>query len=126
MKVSRKLRWILRGLYVLTAILVMSFGGLLAYRVYRQHKNVQAFAIDKSKGIQESMFISIGGIEQYILIRGEDRNNPVVLFLHGGPGLATSPLYSWFIPWKSISRWCSGTSGVQEGPTAGMATRLRT
>ncbi|MGG0719229.1 alpha/beta hydrolase [Robertmurraya massiliosenegalensis] len=32
--------------------------------------------------------VAIGGIEQWVLIRGESINNPIVLFLHGGPGNA--------------------------------------
>jgi hypothetical protein len=37
------------------------------------------------------MFVPIGGIDQWITIKGEDQDNPVVLFLPGGPGDALSP-----------------------------------
>lgn len=32
-------------------------------------------------------YIKIGGVEQCVLIRSENINNPIVLFLHGGPGM---------------------------------------
>lgn len=41
-------------------------------------------------GINESMYVDINGTKQWINIYGEDVNNPVLLYLHGGPGSATS------------------------------------
>jgi dipeptidyl aminopeptidase/acylaminoacyl peptidase len=32
--------------------------------------------------------IKIGGIEQWIFLRSTDISNPIILFLHGGPGTA--------------------------------------
>lgn len=41
-------------------------------------------------GINESMYVDINGTKQWISIYGEDINNPVLLYLHGGPGAPTS------------------------------------
>lgn len=40
--------------------------------------------------INESKFIEIGGIEQWVTIEGKDLSKPVVLFIHGGPGSTMS------------------------------------
>jgi pimeloyl-ACP methyl ester carboxylesterase len=41
--------------------------------------------------IDELRKISINGVEQMILIRSENANNPVLLYLHGGPGDSLIP-----------------------------------
>ena len=71
-----------------------------ATMAFRRSRNAQDYAITAPNGIDEARYVEIGGIEQYITIRGEDRNNPVLLFLHGGPGDATNPWgYAGFRSW---------------------------
>jgi pimeloyl-ACP methyl ester carboxylesterase len=63
-------------------------------------RNAQTYAITTPNGIDEASYVEIGGIEQWITIRGEDRDSPVLLFLHGGPGDATNPWgYAAFRSW---------------------------
>lgn len=45
-------------------------------------------------------FIRIGGIEQWISITGEDAANPVLLMVHGGPGVTQWPEAEDFKPWE--------------------------
>jgi pimeloyl-ACP methyl ester carboxylesterase len=54
-------------------------------------RSAQDYTITTSTGIDEARYLKVGGIEQWVTIRGEDRANPVVLVLHGGPGDATNP-----------------------------------
>ncbi|WP_029032075.1 alpha/beta fold hydrolase [Salinarimonas rosea] len=35
---------------------------------------------------------TLGGIEQYVLLRGDARKGRVILYLHGGPGMPVLPL----------------------------------
>jgi pimeloyl-ACP methyl ester carboxylesterase len=71
----------------------------LAYRKVRQRRVAKSLMIDTPNGIVEKRYVRIGGIEQWIQIRGENRTNPVLLVVHGGPGWPnatfTLPLRSW-------------------------------
>jgi len=49
-------------------------------------RGINAVRFNISDGVQERYFVMLGGIEQKIHIRGESENNPVVIWLHGGPG----------------------------------------
>jgi pimeloyl-ACP methyl ester carboxylesterase len=72
-------------------------------------RNAQQFTIRSAKGIDEANFVTIGGIEQWITIRGWNRDNPVLLFLHGGPGEVTNPwTFALFAPWEkyfTVVQW---------------------
>ena len=43
-------------------------------------------------GVQRLEKIKIGGIDQWVSIRGTDRRNPVLLHIHGGPGYISMPM----------------------------------
>lgn len=76
---------------------------------FLRERNAQQFAIRPAKGIDEASFVTIGGIEQWVTIRGQDRANPVLLLLHGGPGDVTSCwTFAMFAPWEekfTVVQW---------------------
>jgi pimeloyl-ACP methyl ester carboxylesterase len=80
------------------AVAAPTVGGL-AWRRARQRRVAKALEITTPNKIVEQRFVQVGGIDQWIQIRGEDRGNPVLLVLHGGPGwpnaVFTLPLRPW-------------------------------
>lgn len=80
---------------ILLLILVMFF----VIRYVGMRKN----GMTPDGGINESMYVEINGTRQWISIYGQDRNNPVLLYLHGGPGSATSPYdYAFTRKWSDV------------------------
>jgi proline iminopeptidase len=74
------------------------FGALIAlplaalgFRAWRQARVGDALTIRTPNGIDETGFVRIGGIEQWVSIRGDDRANPVIVMAHGGPGSSLTP-----------------------------------
>ncbi|MEU4155012.1 alpha/beta hydrolase [Actinoplanes sp. NPDC026670] len=73
-------------------LLTAPAAGLLGYRQVKRTANARRIRITGPHGIDESGFVRIGGIDQWISVRGDDRRNPVLLEVHGGPG-ATNLAY---------------------------------
>jgi pimeloyl-ACP methyl ester carboxylesterase len=67
------------------------------------------------RALHEHAYVRIGGIEQWLVIDGADCANPVVLFVHGGPGNPISPYFDeLYGAWKStvtIATWDQRLSG---------------
>jgi pimeloyl-ACP methyl ester carboxylesterase len=69
--------------------------------------------------LDEKGFVVIGGIEQWVTVKGDSCANPVILFIHGGPGNPLSP-YSdaLFGAWAkdfTLVQWDQRGSGMTYG-----------
>ena len=99
----------------------------LALKFLRE-RNAGTYAITAPNGIDEATYVKIGGIEQWITIRGEDRKNPVLLFLHGGPGDATNPWgYAAFHNWLkyfTVVQWDQRGAGRTFGRNRASASTI--
>jgi pimeloyl-ACP methyl ester carboxylesterase len=75
---------------VLLAIIVVCLFTLLVLLYWspgRQKAFLGENGVVLENCISEKIIISINGVDQGMFIKGRDKNNPVLLFLHGGPGM---------------------------------------
>jgi proline iminopeptidase len=52
--------------------------------------------IVSAKGVEELLEIPVGGTRQWISVRGRNRDNPILLVIHGGPASPEMPTSWWF------------------------------
>lgn len=80
----------------------------LIMRGRNRRLNAKLLQVNTPNGIFHEQYVSIGGIEQWITIRGEDRNLPILLFVHGGPGSPYTVFNPLLRPWEkhfTIVQW---------------------
>jgi pimeloyl-ACP methyl ester carboxylesterase len=80
----------------------------LILRTLRRRRAAARLKIRSPNGIQEASFVRIGGIDQWVQIRGEDRSNPVLLVLHGGMAMSYIPQTEAFRLWEkhfTVVQW---------------------
>jgi proline iminopeptidase len=107
------------------AVILLASG--LLYRAFLQRRVARNEAISSPNGIDSLDRVRIGGIEQWIEVRAQNADNPILLVIHGGPGLAFIPLANSFQgPWEkhfTVVEWdqrgagktySSNDSGLQE------------
>ncbi len=66
---------------IILLIVILPIIIIFGFKIANGVKN----SISSEKGIQESIYIDVNGIKQYVQIRGENTENPVMIFVHGGP-----------------------------------------
>ncbi|HEY8571258.1 alpha/beta fold hydrolase [Phenylobacterium sp.] len=83
-----------------------------------------AYEIATPKGVREEAFVTLGGVEQWVSIRGRDKANPVLLLIGstgGGPGATHSLTQQVRLPWEehfTVVSWDvrgSGKSYIRAG-----------
>lgn len=112
-KQNRGKRGIRMGVVVLLAIIAL-LAAVLAFRLAYRGIVGSSHRI-AAPGIDEDGMVEIGGIQQYINIRGENMDNPAILFLHGGPGSPiTAMLHGYQYDWEkdfTIVNWDQRSAG---------------
>lgn len=85
----------------------------------------KSIAINKQTGIDTLESPVVNGFAQFVQIRGQKRENPALLFIHGGPGMPMMPWAHMFQPgWEhhfTVAQWDQRQAGKTRALPAGTA-----
>ena len=91
--------------------------------------NADIGKIVSPNGIDEAGYMMVGGVRQWVTVRGQDKSLPILLYLHGGPGGALADeSYLFQRPWEdyfTVVQWDQrgfGRSGVDADKLKGTIT----
>jgi len=91
-----RVAWVVRILgFSAAGVVVLVLLALAALALYRrplQEELAEATAIRSPEGIESLERIDVRGHRQWVFLRGEHRDAPVLLVLHGGPGSPQMPI----------------------------------
>ena len=82
---KKHIRIILGIVQVMTAVPLLIVTALSVGFIAARNIKWLSCPISPFKGIEEQTYVEINGQNQFISIRGKDKTNPVILYLHGGP-----------------------------------------
>jgi pimeloyl-ACP methyl ester carboxylesterase len=96
MNLKKTASWIACGAAGLMALIIGLLVVGLGWRGVAQWRNAHSRAITSAEGIDELRKVRIGGVDQWIHIRGQNVANPILLYVHGGPGTPMMPFEGHF------------------------------
>jgi pimeloyl-ACP methyl ester carboxylesterase len=77
---------------------------------------LNAACLVRGTSVDETGYVTVGGIRQWVTIEGQDCANPVVLIVHGGPGNPNTPFaHRLFGDWAkefTVIQWDQRGSGM--------------
>jgi len=78
--------------YFFAALLLLSLcSSVQAANAKRGEAVVEQCRRGSTQPVHEEGFVAIGGIEQWVTVKGDNCANPIILFISGGPGNPLSP-----------------------------------
>jgi pimeloyl-ACP methyl ester carboxylesterase len=104
---------VLAGGIVAAVVLWLS---AIVWRRVIQRRVMRRLRLTGPTGIEELSAWEIGGVRQWVQLRGEDIANPLLVYLHGGPGLPMMPFaHDVQRPWEknfTVVQWDQRNSGL--------------
>jgi pimeloyl-ACP methyl ester carboxylesterase len=83
-------------LLMLSLVCLLIFLRVISPGIPKQYTDSEGQPLEGS--LSEKIFVNIGGVKQGMFIRSKNMDNPVLLFLHGGPGFPNYFLFEKFNP----------------------------